>query len=112
MGEFEVSNNSEISIRKTQDTEAKNKTLMQDLKTIFNASGLSTKTFLFTDIFEYCRNNGKDAQLEKEKLASLLVKYNSEVVEFEQKLREILEQMPWQAEKQCRKIEELLGVGV
>jgi len=48
--------------------EPKAKTLMQDLKVIFKTSGLGTRTLLFKDVFEYCRNTSKDAQQEIDKL--------------------------------------------
>jgi hypothetical protein len=87
--------------------EEKAKTLMQDLKTIFKVSGLGTRNLLFKDVFEYCRNASKDAQQEIDKLKTfrdnaykkwcdsqaevehlkeLLLKYNTEAIEYEQKV--------------------------
>jgi hypothetical protein len=111
MDRFEVTHKS-FDLQSTP-LKDKSKTLMQDLETIFRVSGLGIKSTLFKDVFEYCRNIHADTRQESDKLTRLLLKYNDEVVEFERELREILKQMPWQAETQCRKIEALLkGVGV
>ena len=51
----------------------------------------------------------EEAKKCRKRIESVLLLWKKDKVECKQKISEILKCMPWQAEKQCQEIEELLN---